>query len=59
MATSEQRVRERKTRKLETQTAEQNGKSARGRDRKIARDIPASWRCEGQLSLFDTEQDRV
>ncbi|MBF6179903.1 hypothetical protein [Nocardia otitidiscaviarum] len=54
MSTSEQRVRARKTRTPDQAAAGQGVKPSRSR-KAITKDIPASWRCEGQLSLFDQD----
>ncbi|MCP9619680.1 hypothetical protein FOH10_09135 [Nocardia otitidiscaviarum] len=54
MTTSEQRVRARKTRIPEQAAAGQGVKPSRSR-KVTPKDIPATWRCEGQLSLFDRD----
>ncbi|MFB7723143.1 hypothetical protein [Nocardia sp. NPDC056100] len=54
MTTSEQRARARKTRKGQDIAADQGVKPKRGREsKKISWDIPKTWRCEGQMELFD------
>lgn len=57
MSTSEQRVRARKTRQADAVPVEQDSKIGRRRRSGItAWNVPSTWSCEGQISLFDPDE---
>lgn len=60
MTTSEQRVRAKKTRQADVVPAvDQSTKIGRRRRSGItAWDIPRTWSCEGQMTLFDPNEEQ-